>query len=335
VQSHFALNPPSEQSHIMNDIWSRYPWYPPNEPADPSAGPYATPPTQSGGILGKLGQNLPSPPAKQLWNDPWSYRSLLEQAGDSPEFLNAWRHIYSMPLRPTGWLPIGLAPFPPNIQASLVSAPVATPALAVRNQPPTDTPNSDPWQRDTSTNFAPTMRDLNANDREAAPQVRAGQGGRSFRNAVVPEQDATQPPRAQTSTETLSDFTPDNLWIPGADYAADGHHTFPRANYRDMRPETQKVFDEAKTGKLLVRSINGRRHEFDEFHRQYNAATDDLKKSFMKENNIVDEYDLTPDHARAVLKAVDESQDPRILTYRNFIRLFRLFPWLRSGRGTE
>jgi hypothetical protein len=74
---------------------------------------------------------------------------------------------------------------------------------------------------------------------------------------------------------------------------------------------------------------------FGEFHRQYNAATDDLKKGFMKENNIVDEYDLTPDHARAVLKAIDESQDPRILTYRNFIRLFRLFPWLRSGRGTE
>ena len=57
---------------------------------------------------------------------------------------------------------------------------------------------------------------------------------------------------------------------------------------------------------------------------------------FMKENNIANRRDLSPDHARAVLKAVAESQDPRILSYRNFIRLMQLFPWLRSGaRGTE
>jgi hypothetical protein len=150
---------------------------------------------------------------------------------------------------------------------------------------------------------------------------------------------------ARHSPEILSDVTPDNLWIPGADYAADGHHEFPRANYKgkraieeygEMSPETRKVFDEAKTGRLYVRSINGRRHEYDAFGRIYEAATDELLDRFMKENNIANRRDLSPDHARAVLKAVAESQDPRILSYRNFIRLMQLFPWLRSGaRGTE
>jgi hypothetical protein len=213
-------------------------------------------------------------------------------------------------------------------------------AIPGRAQPTTDTSSSDPWQRAPSTDLAPATRYADANDREAARQTPAEKiptlDGRSIETADVRQQDTSQPRRVQIPAETLSDSTPDNLWIPDADYAAKGHHPFPQANYRGMRHETQKVFDEAKTGKLLVRSINGRRHEFDEFHRQYNTATDELKKSFMKENNIVDEYGLTPDHARAVLKAIDESQDPRILTYRNFIRLFRLFPWLRSGgRGME
>jgi hypothetical protein len=45
---------------------------------------------------------------------------------------------------------------------------------------------------------------------------------------------------------------------------------------------------------------------------------------------------MTPDHARAILKAIAESQDPRILVYRNFIRLMRTLPHLRAGgRGME
>jgi hypothetical protein len=162
---------------------------------------------------------------------------------------------------------------------------------------------------------------------------------------LLNEPDTKRTTDARHSPEILSDVTPDNLWIPGADYVADGHHEFPRANckgkrfiekYGEMSPETRKVFDDAKTGRLYVRSINGRRHEYDAFGRIYEAATDELLDSFMKENNIANRRDLSPDHARAVLKAVAESQDPRILSYRNFIRLMQLFPWLRSGaRGTE
>lgn len=81
-----------------------------------------------------------------------------------------------------------------------------------------------------------------------------------------------------------------------------------------------------------MRSINGRRHEFDAFHRQYNKATGELLKGFMKANNIVDRPDLmTPDHARAMLKAIVGSEDPRIRHYAEFIRRMRLFYRLRGG----
>jgi hypothetical protein len=144
--------------------------------------------------------------------------------------------------------------------------------------------------------------------------------------------DARQSTIPQSPVEILSDVTADNLWIPGAEYAAKGHHEFPQALYKGMQPATRKVFEAEHTGKLLVRSIDGRRHENDAFHRQYSAAVGQILKDFMEANNISERPDLlTPDHARAVLKLVAESQDPRILTYRNFIRLFRLFPWLRGG----
>jgi hypothetical protein len=140
--------------------------------------------------------------------------------------------------------------------------------------------------------------------------------------------------------EILSDVTPDNLWLPGAEYAADGHHWFPKAIYRGRRalkekdvmpPETQKVFDDAKSGRLRVYSINGMRHAYDAFGREYEAAARELLRDFMQENNIAKNRDLTPDHARAILRAIERSQDPRILAYNNMIRLMRLFPWLRGG----
>jgi hypothetical protein len=143
----------------------------------------------------------------------------------------------------------------------------------------------------------------------------------------------------QNPLEILSDVTPDNDWIPGADYAAKakGHHEFPQSQFRDMPPETRKVFDEATSGKLFVGKIDGRRHEFDGLHRQYNAATGKILERFMEEHGITDHPELmTPDHARALLKLIAESQDPRILTYRNFIRLMRTLPLLRGGgRGME
>jgi hypothetical protein len=137
----------------------------------------------------------------------------------------------------------------------------------------------------------------------------------------------------QSPPEIISDATPDNLWTPGAEYAAKGHHKFPQKFYKGMLPETRRVLEADHTGRLMVRSINGQRHENDALHRAYNDAVGEILMDFMAENKMPKERpdQLTPDHARALLKLVTESQDPRILTYHNFIRLLRLFPWLRSG----
>jgi hypothetical protein len=133
----------------------------------------------------------------------------------------------------------------------------------------------------------------------------------------------------------LSDVTPDNDWIPGADYAGEGHHEFPRALYKRMPPETQKVFDRATSGHLYL-GYDKRRHEYDRLHREYNKATGELLKRFMGTHNISEPEQMTPDHARAALKAIAESEDPRIRLYGEFIKRLRLFYRLRSGgRGSE
>ena len=44
---------------------------------------------------------------------------------------------------------------------------------------------------------------------------------------------------AEDIPQTLSDVTPDNYWVPGADYAAE-HHEFPRAHYKRMPLENSE-----------------------------------------------------------------------------------------------
>lgn len=135
--------------------------------------------------------------------------------------------------------------------------------------------------------------------------------------------------------QILSDVTPDNYWIPGADYAGQGHHEFPSSLYKRMPRETQKVFDRGTSGQLYL-GIDGRRHEYDSFHREYNLAIEKLLQRFMREQNITEPEQMTPDHARTVLKAIAESEEPRIRLYREFIRRLRLFYRLRAGgRGSE
>ena len=139
---------------------------------------------------------------------------------------------------------------------------------------------------------------------------------------------------AQNDPRILSDVTPDNYWIPGANYA-DDHHEFPQAHYKKMPLETRKVFNRATVGELFLR-MDGRRHEYDAFHRVYNTATGELLKKFMEENNIAGQPEkMTPGHADAVLKAIAESEDPRIRDYREFVRRLRMFYRFRIGRGTE
>ena len=347
----------------MNSPWNRFPSGPSTAPFSANVGTSARPLRPSGGILGHLSQISERPwtdlspaamasdalerPVKQSWDYPWPYQSPLETS--YPETLNslaAWHRIHFYPL-PFGFrhphIPSdSLASIDRNGQSSSAHALGFPSASNVPGQPPVVALPSDGWERSlpmTSLqptrvgSFAPTIEFPNSGSHWKAAPTAPGVGS-------MPGSDDG----AKNDPRILSDATPDYYWIPGADYVADGHHENPRANYKGlhakykgMPPETQKVFDEAKTGKLLLHSIDGRRHEFDALHRQYNAATGELLLRFMKENNIADRPDLiTPDHARAVLKAIAESEDPRIQYYRNFIRLHKMFPWLRSGaRGSE
>jgi hypothetical protein len=64
-------------------------------------------------------------------------------------------------------------------------------------------------------------------------------------------------------------------------------------------------------------------------HGIYNEAVAELSDQFMRERNITPET-MTPDQARDLLKAVRESDDPRIRSYNRVIRMLRRF--FRSGR---
>jgi hypothetical protein len=135
------------------------------------------------------------------------------------------------------------------------------------------------------------------------------------------------------SGAVISDIAPDNEWIPGAQYAGQGHHFLPQALWRKLplAPETRKVFDKETSGHLHIRG-----HANDKAHRDYSDATEELMDRFMNEHNIKPE-DMTPDQARSLLKTIEESQDPRIRNYRQYIQRLLLRYQLRtgSGRGNE
>jgi hypothetical protein len=144
----------------------------------------------------------------------------------------------------------------------------------------------------------------------------------------------------QDDARILSDATTDDDWTPGAQYAGAGHHWFPRKFWSQIPPETRKVFDRATSGHIplgLRDKLEGKtkRHEYDEFHRQYNLAVEDLMENFVRDHGIEWE-NLTPQHAFEILDLVANSQDVRIKYYREFIRALRRFYRLRTGgRGTE
>lgn len=113
-------------------------------------------------------------------------------------------------------------------------------------------------------------------------------------------------------SEVVSD-APDTNWIPGAQYAADGHHWVPRAVYGKypLRPETKKVFDKATSGPLADDSVNRWTVE----HRKHNEAVDEAFTTYMKKNNI-NANQMTPEQAQEILRGVKGSFDPRIRTLR-------------------
>ena len=128
-------------------------------------------------------------------------------------------------------------------------------------------------------------------------------------------------------------------------YKPGRHHEMPRGVYQkwELRPETRQVFDKATTGPvppMMLRTTpdgvpqghfwSGPRGA----HFSYNEAVKELSDRFLQTNNIKPE-NMTPDHARSLLREIRESQDPRIRDYNGAIRsLQRLFR-LRTGRGSE
>src|SRR4051794_7249564 len=98
-----------------------------------------------------------------------------------------------------------------------------------------------------------------------------------------------------------------------------------------LAPETKKVFDQSTTGELPKGRVplndEGmlRGHYWDGpngNHRAYNDAVAELSDKLMNERYITPER-MTPDQARDLLKAIRESDDPRIRDYNRAIRMLR------------
>ena len=122
----------------------------------------------------------------------------------------------------------------------------------------------------------------------------------------------------------ISDETLDDDWIPDADYAAnsrdtaDGHHYAVRSIYGKytLPPETNKVFEDAKTGRLYYEGNNA----WDKAHRIYRDAVRENFQRFLSSNSIEPER-MTPEQARAFLKEIETSKDTRIRDFNRMIRM--------------
>ena len=113
-----------------------------------------------------------------------------------------------------------------------------------------------------------------------------------------------------------------------------GHHYIPLKVYgrMNLRPETRKVFDEAKTGRLRSGA-----HAYDGDHRRYTLTVERLVKNFLDEHGIKNDIDITPDHAREIVSRVVDSKDPPIRNYNWRFWMNESMHLLRRGlrRGRE
>jgi len=134
-------------------------------------------------------------------------------------------------------------------------------------------------------------------------------------------------------------LTPDNYWLPGAQYAGEGHHFPPRAVWQDwpLQPDTRKVFNKAVSGAIPLRLYNPFTraqtfyHHFDDMHRVYNIAVTQLMERYMRRHGITPEA-MTPIQANKIVEAIHASRDPRIREYNEIVKLVaRLFRLRRFG----
>jgi len=110
-----------------------------------------------------------------------------------------------------------------------------------------------------------------------------------------------------------------------------GHHYVARQVYknRNLSNETRKVFEDATTGTLADKTTN----VFSKPHRNYNKAVHEVFDRFLEKSNITEEQ-MTPDHARQMLKDVVTSNDPRIRNFNLRIMMREIFR-LPRFRGNE
>ena len=146
------------------------------------------------------------------------------------------------------------------------------------------------------------------------PRVPAGHsdGGQWTNKAKISAERINDP-------RVVSDVVPDNLWIPYADYAA-GHHWYARHFYQNhpFSREVKSIFRSATSGPLVRRLYSQRRQKwlshgygYDDPHRQYDRAVDELVKKYMSDRGISAQQ-MTPAQAYEVLDLVKKSPDPRI-----------------------
>jgi hypothetical protein len=138
---------------------------------------------------------------------------------------------------------------------------------------------------------------------------------------------------AQADTGVISDAFGEPYYRPG------GHHEAPQAVYNkwDLQKETRKVFENSTTGKIPLRlrmAPDGKPigNFWSRAHNEYNKAFEDLADKFMEKNNITSKKQMTPEHAREILKEVRETTDPRIRDLNSSMRLLRGLYRLRGGR---
>lgn len=106
-----------------------------------------------------------------------------------------------------------------------------------------------------------------------------------------------------------------------------GHHFVPLSSVRriPLSAEARQVFEEATTGQLYYEGNN----TWDRAHRIYRDAIDEKLGEFMRRNEIQPET-MASNQARAFLREVENSQDPRIRNFNRMIKLRELIKQFRS-----
>ncbi|HZS63560.1 MAG TPA: hypothetical protein VFA53_03540 [Xanthobacteraceae bacterium] len=130
-------------------------------------------------------------------------------------------------------------------------------------------------------------------------------------------------------------------------YKPGGHHEMPEGVYNkwSLQPETRKVFQQSTTGTLgttMQLTPDGPRigniweGARGGLHRAYNDAVTELGNRFIEANKLrPDASDMTPDQARALLKEIRMSEDPRIRDFNLNMRRIQRLRRLRGGGGDD